>query len=169
MKLDWDVSNVGANETQLLEKAVEKTQSELIIFFVILVVAMIVVFLPLYSLVIKDKRQKNTLESNRDNKFIEREKLIIQVITSNTEVMAGLKATLESSGVSTSAAIRLIHKKMSEIDEKINDLSVASTKTTTQIDRMLNNQSKIEDTVDRTLLIVDSFAKKSNLNKDSQD
>jgi len=95
---------------QLLEQVTTGTDSSLVLFFVI----MAALVLPLYVLLIKDRKstrehevKKREHESQKHDKYIEREREIINVmretsavIAENTVVTAGLKMLLEGHGTS---------------------------------------------------------------------
>lgn len=152
----------STNETDLLDKIVGNTQSELILFFVIIVVAMVIVLLPLYSLMSKDRKQKNQLENVRQDKFIEREKQIIQVITANTEVMAGLKTTLEATGLSTTASLERIYERINNQSAKFAEIGIEMAQIKTTLERAISNQKDMADKLNKTLLIVDNIPNTSN-------
>lgn len=103
---------MNTTEAEVLNRIIQKTQSDLILFFVIIVVAMVVVLLPLYGLISKDRKVKLQHENDRHSRYIEREAQIIQVVTANTEVMASLKNTLEANGISMSKSLDRIHERM---------------------------------------------------------
>jgi cytochrome c oxidase assembly protein Cox11 len=84
---------------EVLTETTRQTQSELIRFFIIAAVVLIVLMLvsiPIYRMMSKrdaDKRSKDA-DNYKLDKYIEREKQIITVIQQNTEVIAGLKMLL---------------------------------------------------------------------------
>jgi preprotein translocase subunit YajC len=100
------------NSNEVLQTAINKTDSEVTLVFIIVVVAMVLLIAPMYVLIIKS-------QNTRQEKYIERENNIIHVITSNTEVMAGLKATLENNGQSTVTALSRIHDRIDDQNNKM--------------------------------------------------
>jgi flagellar basal body-associated protein FliL len=146
---------MGSNEAEILGKAVEKTQSDLIVFFVILVIALVVVLIPVYSLTLKERKEKNRQEIEREKQYIEREKQLIQVITASTDVMASLKVTLETSGVATASGIEHIKTKMSRIEDKLDSMSAEESKATHSINKILDESAQIADTGNNILRIVE--------------
>lgn len=159
---------MGENEAKLLDKVVGNTQSELILFFVIIVIAMVIVLLPLYTLISKDRKQKDQIENIRQDKYIERERQIIQVITANTEIMSGLKATLETNGVSTIAALERVHERIDYPSSKITEIfsGIANIKTT--LERSISNQQEMANSINKTLLIVDNIPNTSNFSSSNK-
>ncbi len=114
------------SETQLLQDIVQKTQSDLIVFFVLVSVVLAVVFIPLYRMMVRAKKERLDAETKREkdeaeaanirqDKYMERERGIIQVIKDNTEVMASLKATLEKDGQATVSSLERIHSRIDNI------------------------------------------------------
>jgi hypothetical protein len=104
--------SMGAAEAGILAEIVAGTGSELLIFFVILTVILVAVLLPLYRISMEKRSELHRREHERDvsrlDKFIQREAHIINVIKENSEVIAGLKATFENSGVSTTKTLERI-------------------------------------------------------------
>lgn len=100
---------------RLLEQITVGTDSSLILFFVI--VAGLV--LPLYYLILKDRKYSRQHESEKHAKFIEREREIISVmreisavIAENTAVTASLKTLLQDHGADVKQAIGRIHGRI---------------------------------------------------------
>ena len=153
---------MGKNESDIINSIVGNTQSDLILFFIIMVVAMVIVLLPLYTLISKDRKQKNQLDNTRQDKFIEREKQIIQVITANTEVMTGLKTTLEVTGLSTNASLERIYERINYQNGKFAELNTDVAQIKSTLDRSISNQTDMIDKINKTLLIVDNIPNTSN-------
>ena len=103
---------------QALIDLIGKTNSELILFFVLIIIAFVIGFIPLYNLIRKDRKARADQEDNRQDRYIEREREIIKVISANSEVIAGLKTTLELTGASMSASFIRVHERI----DRQNDL-----------------------------------------------
>jgi len=108
-------------DTGALLQIAGNTQSELIMFFVILAVALV----PFGVLLLKIATQKSGTERERVSQFIEREKRIIEVITANTEVQSGLKATLEMTSGMLCESMRRIHERIDEQTLTLNSMGAA--------------------------------------------
>ena len=100
---------------RLLESITTGTDSSLILFFVI--VAGLV--LPLYWLILKDRKYSRQHEATKHDKYIEREREIIKVIrdisaviAENTAVTATLKNILHEHGKDTNQSIGRIHERV---------------------------------------------------------
>lgn len=146
-------------EAEILKEVAGKTNSELILFFILLIVAMLIILLPLYRMIMKDRKEriKQEAESSdkRQDKYIEREREIIKVITANTEVMAGLKTTLEKSGTDTTAYVIRIHARIDTIGNDIGHIK-------STVAHLSGEIKEIQDTANKMLLIVDSIPNTSN-------
>lgn len=167
-------------EAEILEKVADKTQSELILFFILVVVALVVVLIPLYRMVSKDRKERrdadaarvkgeNEATNIRQDKYIEREKQIIQVITANTEVMAGLKATFETFGAATTSSFARIHERMDSHSAKLGEVTTEIAQIKTTLDRSISNQKDMTADIRKTLLIVDNMPHTSNFHADQSD
>ena len=100
---------------RLLESITTGTDSSLILFFVI--VAGLV--LPLYWIMLKDRKYARQHEAVKHDKYIEREREIIKVIrdisaviAENTAVTATLKNILHEHGKDTNQSIGRIHERV---------------------------------------------------------
>ena len=93
---------------QIIQEVARKTNSELILFFVLLLVALIVFFIPMYRMISK-------ATSERQDKYIEREKGLLDIVSKNTEAISLLRATLESSGLITNASLERMQACVNEI------------------------------------------------------
>ena len=108
---------------ELLEQVTTGTDSSLILFFVI--VAGLV--LPLYYLVLRDRKYGREHENHKHDKYIEREREIIgvmreisAVIAENTAVTASLKSLLQSHGIESKQAVERLHER---IDIVVTDIA----------------------------------------------
>lgn len=100
---------------QLLEQITSGTDSSLILFFVI-VAAMV---LPLYAIMLKDRKNYREHENQKQNKYIEREREIIAVIKENSSVIAenaaitsGLKSLFKDNELELKQAVNRIHQRV---------------------------------------------------------
>ncbi len=161
------------NESQVLQDVVQKTDSGIILFAVVVVVALIAFYIPLYTIIVKDRRERRVNEAQRakdeieasnarQDKYMERERGIIQVVTANTEVMASLKSTLERDGQANLASLERIHTRIDGAEKAIGGLSGQLVKAQMSIDEALRDNTCIKEDVKKTLLIVDAMPHGSN-------
>ncbi len=152
---------MDTGSSQVLTEIITKTDSSLIIFFVIMVIVLIVVVLPLYRMMIKDKADRTKQEGIRQDKYIEREKQVIQVITGNTEVMSRLSVTLEKNGATVDASLTRIHARIDAQAEKTAAIQAETAQLKALIKGVIETQREMASDINKTLLIVDSIPNKS--------
>ena len=104
---------------QVYESIIQATSSELILFFVILSVFLAVTSVPLYAFIMNKINAKIKHESEKHDKYIEREREIIAVvrensaaIAANTATNASLKYFLETTSADTKLALGRIHERI---------------------------------------------------------
>ena len=93
---------------QIVMEIGSKIHNELILFFVIV----LIIIIPLYHMTLKGRKENLAHENARHDKYLEREKQLINVITANTDAISGLKATLDLSRTSTSDSLARIHDRI---------------------------------------------------------
>ena len=142
---------MGVTEAGIIEQIVKETQSELILFFIILAVFLIIIMIPLFTLVLKDRKHKNQLENERLQQYIDRESRIIQVITANTEVMTGLKTTLERDVLTTSTSLSRIHDRIDDTNRIIITQGETLARISTTLDEAVRNQATIKNDIKQIL------------------
>ena len=122
------------SEYQVLRDTVAKAESDIILFFVILAVILIMFIIPLYAMILKDRKGHREIDikrieaeckaaNDRHDKFLEREQTIIQVVKENTEVIAGLKAVFERDSNATRMSLERIHSRIDQIGEAISNVN----------------------------------------------
>lgn len=108
---------MSINETEIFNKIIEKTDSTLILFFILMMIACVIVFLPLYKLILKSKAEKNEADAIQTEKAIKRETQLLDIIEKNTEVISELKTILNN----TSMAFFESYHQLSEISKNIDN------------------------------------------------
>jgi len=114
------------NEYKILEDIVEKAESDIILFFIIIAVVLIAFLLPLYVLIFKDRKANREIELKRDkasteernsrqDKYMEREKYIIEVVTANTTVISELRTTLQENKEGNRNSFDRVHLRLDEL------------------------------------------------------
>ena len=98
-----------------LNEIANGTQNDVIVFSVVLVVALILVMVPVYRMMLGSRKEKREEENARRANELDEKKLILSVVTSNTEVMSQLRSTMENLGINTNASLSRIHKRIDEI------------------------------------------------------
>ena len=95
------------------------------------------------------RKERLQHENDRQDKYIEREKHIIAVITSNTEVNAGLRATLEMISANTNQSFARIHERLDDHGDKLTEHGANITKTNTTLEEVVRKQHVISEDVKR--------------------
>lgn len=111
--------------TDLMEVVAGKTHSELVLAFIVFsaLVLGIVIYLGIMMISYRKERNKSKIETlQQDNK---REEHILEVIKGNTQVMAELKATLETSRQSTDQSFARLHQRIDQIFENTEEIKLA--------------------------------------------
>jgi len=93
---------------------VQKTGSELLLFFVIAILGMVLVFIPVLAMLIRDRRAREKLERERENRYIEREKQLMNVLTQNTEAITALKTVFQLTNDNARSALERVHKRIDD-------------------------------------------------------
>jgi heme/copper-type cytochrome/quinol oxidase subunit 2 len=140
---------MGNEAQQIVSEVVNKTTSELILFFVLVLVMLIVFFLPLYSMMRKERKERHEQDNIRQDKYIEREKQVIGVITANTQVISGLKTTLEISNTATTSSFARIHDRLDFQSEKMSAQGESIARFQTTLDELIRKQISISEDLKR--------------------
>ena len=90
----------------IITEVVRATDNDFVLFFALIVISLVVFFLPLYSMIRKDK------------------KIYVDIITNNTEVCAGLKSTMELNNQLTSSTISRIHERIDGTHTQLTEINV---------------------------------------------
>ena len=98
---------------RIITEVIQNTHNEFLLFFVLIIVAMVICILPLYAMVVKERKAKHKQDT-------ERERQILAVIKENSTVIAGLKVTLDQSGASVNSTVERIHKRIDDLNTKTN-------------------------------------------------
>ena len=106
-------------DTEVLTKILDKTDSAIIVLFVLLLLFSVLAFIPIYKLILQSRAADATDENDKMDLTIKREALIIEVITKNTEVISGLKGLFEST---LNPSLQTIEEKIENLCEKTNEL-----------------------------------------------
>ena len=142
---------------KIISEVVQSTQNEFILFFVLIIVALVVFIIPLYGMILKDRKAKLTQEDTRQDKYIEREKQIIEVIKENSAVIAGLKVTLENIGVSTKSALDRVHERIDKQNKELTNLASDVAQMNVKFVTSFDNQKEMAGKINKILLIVDKI------------
>lgn len=110
--------------TDVLSQITQKTNSDLIYFFVILAVIILVIGIPLYTLTIKENKAKRQQVLEAATLQAKREEQYIRVIEHNTEVNSQLKTMLEISNTNCIECKYEHQEKLEVLGEHLHGLGV---------------------------------------------
>ncbi len=128
---------MGNNETEILNQIIEKTDSILVIFFILLLIACILVFIPFYKLFSQNRADKNETEVMKLEKYIQRESQLLEVITKNTEVISELKILFETTIHSFTTSNEKINERVTAVDDKVDMVATKVTVLDTKVEQLL--------------------------------
>lgn len=124
------------NEMELLNNMIQKTDSILIIFFILMMMACILVLIPFYKIISKNKADKEETEAARLDKYMQRESELLEVITKNTEVISELKALFEATIHNFSASNDKLNERFTAVDDKVDKVVTQVNVLDTKVDQL---------------------------------
>jgi flagellar biosynthesis/type III secretory pathway M-ring protein FliF/YscJ len=134
------------NYKDAVSAVISKTDSEIILLMVLFLVGLVLVVLPLYRLIIRDRREQRETavkrEKEKNDAEIEREKRVIDVIKENTEVMGSVKVLLKTTARDTKTSLVRIHKR---IDEQAASVSAVQS----SLDEIKSDTGRILEILDK--------------------
>ena len=138
---------MGNEAEHIINEIIQKTSSELILFFILVIIMLVIVFLPLYRMMIKARKERN-------EQHFEREKQVIGVITANTNVISGLKTTLEFTSSNTSSSFTRIHDRIDKQTEKQTELGADAMRIQSTLDKIVRKQQSMRDDIKKIMQVV---------------
>jgi len=112
-----EAANIG-------ESIINKTGSELILFFIIAAFVFILTYWRWTQFEDKQRQKMIKHESEQHQKMMEHQDLIIQVIKDNTVVMSGVKVLLETHGDHTDKSMARLHERLDSLYKAIQSVGV---------------------------------------------
>ncbi|MCL1986401.1 MAG: hypothetical protein FWG64_00290 [Firmicutes bacterium] len=151
-----DAVNTAVNT--IVTEVFTQTQSELIRFTGIIAAVFLIVFVPTIVLILKDRKDRRKEDVAFRNSQLEHEKLIMSVITNNTDALISMKET----------TINI--KEANDRIKQLFDLSNASDKETgiiigkigVAVKEMLKNQDKMDNKLTHLLILLNVRVDKEN-------
>ena len=158
---------------RVYDSIVQATNSELNLFFVIVAIVLAVVFTPLYTMILRDRKEKRKGDAEsestkhdkhleRESKMIEREKEIIAVVKENSAVIASFKTLLETMQEEKKDGIKRVHDRLDLHGQDIKVMISGIAEINTKQDRQIANQTEMSGKINKILLIVDNIPNSSN-------
>ena len=103
---------MSETEQEIINAVINKTDSVMILFFVLFIIGMVAAFIPIYRMQLKDRKELREYDK-------ERQEIYVKVVTANTEAMVGIKTLMEANISDTKEGLRRIHMR---IDDLIKDM-----------------------------------------------
>ena len=142
----------------LYEAIIAATNSEVILFFVIVAVVMAVVVAPLYVAILKDRKATRAHDAERDKHTQEHERenrqQIIDVVKENSAVIARLTTTLDNNGASTVKALERIHTRLDNVEATQKTIATENAAINTKFDNSLRNQTEMSSKINKIFVKV---------------
>lgn len=105
----------------IIDGIIQKTENEAIFMFILILMAAVLILLPLYKLSISKTKERQKMENERWDKYIQKESSLIEVITRNTEVISELKILFETSLQNYLDKITLLSTEVTEVKQIVNE------------------------------------------------
>ena len=102
----------GENYNDVISAVVEKTQSELILFFVLLIIGFAIAYIPYYKL-----KKKSTNEYNQN--LLEEKKMLYDVINRNSDIAATLTTTIDANNTTMSTLLQQINTGTNDLNKAV--------------------------------------------------
>jgi len=142
----------------LYEAIVAATNSEVILFFVIVAVVMAVVVAPLYIAILKDRKATRAHDAQRDKHTQDHERenrqQLIDVISKNSAVIASLQVTLDNNGASQVEALKRVHERLDKHGDAIKETATNIAQINTKFDNSLKNQTEMTSKINKIFVKV---------------
>jgi len=143
--------------TGIYEAIIEATNSELILFFIIIAIVVAVVVAPLYIAMLKERKHARQYERERDERVQvherENRQQIIDVVKENSAVIASLKTTLDNNGASVGKALERVHTRLDGQDKVIRENSTDIAQINTKMSNVLDNQREMSSKINKIFVV----------------
>ena len=147
---------------RIYEAIAEATNSEVILFFIIVAVVLAVVVAPLYVAVLRDRKAARTHDAQRDKSMQDNERenrqQIIAVVEKNSEAITRLTITLDKNGASQVEALKRIHDRLDSQDAILRTQSNDISQINTKFDNSTRNQTEMVSKINKILVLTSGGA-----------
>ena len=141
----------------LYEAIVDATNSEVILFFIIVAMVMAVVVAPLYIAILKDRKAARQHDAERDKARQQHEteskQQIIDILKANIEAVTSLKSALENNGFLTNKALDRIHVRLDRNEAEQKTIASEVAQINIKFDNTLRNQTEMASKINKILVI----------------
>jgi len=140
----------------IYEAIIEATQSELILFFIIIALVIAAVIAPLFIATLKDRkaqREHDILrEENQKTHIRESQQQLIDVIKENSSVLASLNAVLKNNGANYEKALDRVHERLNESNSKTDGVISGITEITAKVNAMMDANKETASKLNRVFI-----------------
>ena len=152
---------MGERYYGLYDAIIDATQSEVILFFVIVAIVMAVVVAPLYVAVLRDRKGARHHEREREKLVIDVIKGSSSAIAENSAVISSLKTTLDNNNNTFVKALDRVHTRIDEQCTIANETTKAifteiaqlNTRITGFTATSLENQREMSSKINKILIV----------------
>lgn len=102
--------------TDIISAIVQKTQSDLIIFAIILIIGLVLVYIPYYIM-----KKKANAEYNKNQ--LEEKKMLYSVINRNSDIAATLTTTIDANNTAITTVLSNIKLETHDLNKAVSHLS----------------------------------------------
>lgn len=137
----------SADYDKVIDDVVNKTQNDVILFTIIIMIALVIFFIPFYVVLTKNKKQ-----SRKDD--LEEEKIVLDVISNNTEAFTILRSTLTSQNQTLINLLKDINAENKIVTEKMLALKSNQLNIHDKLSELFEYENKINDEIDDKLTVI---------------
>ena len=104
--------------TNIIEGVLNKTDSVLILFFILMTAALI----PFYKVFSKERKERSEQENKRQEKYIEQNNLMIKALNEVSSAVAKLDKLIEVNTNDSKASLERVHNRIDQMTLLINKI-----------------------------------------------
>lgn len=134
-----EVTTTGKNPTDILSQVVEKTNNDIIILAIVIIVALILVGIPIIRIIHKRKQQEF------ENEIHEKKILIDLIKDDNESVINSLKATLDLHHTAITDVLHHIDTITTEQGDHIKEFKAQEDESIEQLNRLIKDIKETEE------------------------
>jgi hypothetical protein len=104
---------------EVLTVIAKLAQSEYLLLLILLIAACVLVFIPLYKVILANRRSKEDMYNLRERNLLEVIANNSEAVAQNSQVIADLRSTIEHDNIVRLDTIQRIHERLDRIVAKI--------------------------------------------------
>lgn len=123
---------------ETLQSIVEHTNNDAIYFGIVILIGLILVLIPMYILMIKNKKETKAAEMNE-------KKLLLDVVANNTSAITNLTATMDLNNTTVTELLQSIRNITSDNSLRIVKLAANQDSTNEKLDMIIDSNAGMAD------------------------